>query len=77
MTQGWARNKSRVEDDAKVSPRLYNLVAEMGEVINVAAQPPDIVAKLAAMADKMRAEIGGSDPKSRRPPGEAANPVTL
>ena len=77
MTQGNARSKGTVEDDAKTNPRLYNLENEIGEVTNVAAQHPDIVAKLTTLAEKMNAEIGGNEPKSRRPAGEVANPVTM
>jgi arylsulfatase A-like enzyme len=63
--------------DAKTNPRLYNLDQEIDEKTNLAAQHPDIVAKLTALAEKMTTEIGGDEPKSRRPPGEAENPVTL
>jgi arylsulfatase A len=77
MSQGNARTKGQVEDDAKINPRLYNLDQEIGERSNLAAQHPDIVARLTALAEAMAAEIGGSEPKSRRPPGEVENPVTL
>ncbi|MBV6501814.1 MAG: Arylsulfatase [Prosthecobacter sp.] len=77
MTQGSARAKGQVEDDAKTNPRLYNLDQDIGERTNLAAQHPDIVAKLTALADAMTAEIGGNEPKSRRPPGEVENPSTL
>jgi arylsulfatase A len=77
MTQGNARAKGQTEDDAKTNPRLYNLDQEIDERTNLAAQHPDIVAKLTALADAMTAEIGGNEPKSRRPPGEVENPVTL
>jgi arylsulfatase A-like enzyme len=63
--------------DATENPRLYNLDQEIDEKTNLAAQHPDIVAKLTALAEKMTNEIGGNEPKSRRPPGEAENPVTL
>lgn len=63
--------------DAKVNPRLYNLDQEIGERTNLASQHPDIVAKLTALADAMTAEIGGNEPKARRPAGEVENPVTL
>ncbi|MCC6508099.1 MAG: sulfatase-like hydrolase/transferase [Pirellulaceae bacterium] len=63
--------------DAKTNPRLYNLDQEIGERTNLAAQHPDIVAKLTALADAMTAEIGGNAPQSRRPAGEVENPVTL
>ncbi len=64
-------------DDAKKNPRLYHLDQDIGEKTNLAAQHPDIVAKLTALAEKMTTEIGGNEPKSRRPPGEVENPVTL
>jgi arylsulfatase A len=77
ITQGNASAKGQTEDDAKTNPRLYNLDQEIDERTNLAAQHPDIVAKLTALADAMTAEIGGNEPKSRRPPGEVENPVTL
>ena len=64
-------------DDAKINPRLYNLDTEIGEQTNIADKQPDIVAKLTTLADKMSTEIGDKEPKSRRPAGEVANPVTL
>lgn len=64
-------------EDAKINPRLYNLDTEIGEQTNLADKHPDIVAKLTALADKMSAELGGTEPKARRPAGEVANPVTL
>ncbi len=63
--------------DATTNPRLYNLDAEIGERTNLADKHPEIVAKLTALAEKMSAEIGGNDPKSRRPAGEVDSPVTL
>ena len=59
------------------SPRLYNLDQDIGERSDVSAEHPDVVRKLAALAAKMDAEIGGKNPKSRRPAGEVANPKTL
>jgi arylsulfatase A len=64
-------------EDAKINPRLYNLDTETGEQTNLADKHPDIVAKLTSLADKMNAEIGGTEPKARRPAGEVENPVTL
>ncbi len=63
--------------DAKVNPRLYNLDTEISEQTNLAAQHPDIVDKLQALATKIESEIGGKEPKARRPAGEATNPRTL
>jgi arylsulfatase A-like enzyme len=64
-------------NDASKNPRLYNLDTEIGEQTNLADKHPDIVAKLTALADKMNAELGGKEPKARRPAGEVENPVTL
>ena len=57
--------------------RLYDLDAEIGEQTDVAAQHPDVVAKLKALADKMAAEIGGKEPTARRPAGEVKGAKTL
>jgi arylsulfatase A-like enzyme len=57
--------------------RLYDLNAEIGEKTDVAAQHPEIVAKLKALADKMSAEIGGKTPIARRPAGEVKGAKTL
>jgi arylsulfatase A len=57
--------------------RLYDLDTEIGEQTDVAAQHPEIVAKLKALADKMSAEIGGKEPTARRPAGEVKGAKTL
>jgi arylsulfatase A len=64
---------------AKTVPglRLYDLDAEIGEQTDVAAQHPEVVAKLKALADKMEAEIGGKTPTARRPAGEVKGAKTL
>jgi arylsulfatase A-like enzyme len=64
---------------AKTAPglRLYDLDAEIGEQTDVAAQHPEVVAKLKALADKMEAEIGGKTPTARRPAGEVKGAKTL
>ena len=64
---------------AKTPPglRLYDLDAEIGEQTDVAAQHPEVVAKLKALADKMAAEIGGKTPTARRPAGEVKGAKTL
>ena len=75
-----AQNESmglELKDDAKKTPRLYNLDEEIGEQTDLAEKHPEIVAKLRALADRMMAEIGGNAPTARRPAGEVANPVTL
>ena len=64
---------------AKTAPgmRLYDLDTEIGEQTDVAAQHPEVVAKLKALADKMAAEIGGKTPTARRPAGEVKGAKTL
>jgi arylsulfatase A len=69
--------RDQLAADAGVNPRLYNLDQEIGERTNLAAQHPEIVARLQALAKKMDAEIGGTTPTARRPAGEVANPRTL
>jgi arylsulfatase A-like enzyme len=64
-------------DAAGQGPRLYNLDDEIGEQTNVAAQHPDIVARLQDLAAKMNAELGGPTPPGRRPAGHVENPVLL
>lgn len=66
------------DDDAKGSePRLYHLDEEIGERTNVAAQNPEIVAKLIALAEKMKADIGKADGPASRPAGKVKNPQPL
>ncbi len=64
---------------AKTPPglRLYDLDADIGEQTDVAAQHPEVVARLKTLADKMAAEIGGKTPTARRPAGEVKDAKTL
>ena len=57
--------------------RLYDLEADIGEKKNVAAEHPDVVAKLTALAEKARADIGDYQRKGAgaREPGYVENPV--
>ena len=52
---------------------LYDLKADIGETKDVSAQYPSIVARLQAMAERCREDLGdgltGRDGKNRRPPG--------
>lgn len=58
-------------------PLLYDLVADPGETTNLAADHPDVVARLMALADEMRADLGdtGLDAPGRRPAGWVENPT--
>ena len=40
---------------------LYNLETDIGETRNVAADHPDVVERLTALADRARAELGDHD----------------
>lgn len=64
-------------DAAGAEPRLYNLDKEIGEQTNVAAENPEIVAKLTALAEKMKAEIGKPNAPASRPAGKVENPQPL
>ncbi len=48
-------------------PQLYNLETDLGETNNVAAAHPDIVSRLTALADEVRAETG-TGPTPAPPP---------
>jgi arylsulfatase A len=65
------------KDADSCQPRLYNLEADISERTNVADKHPEIVAELQALADKLKAEIGGTKPTARRPAGEVADPKPL
>ncbi len=58
-------------------PRLYNLDTEIGEQTNVAVEHPEIVAKLTALTEKMKAEIGKPNGPGSRPAGKVENPQPL
>jgi arylsulfatase A-like enzyme len=75
--QNEAMGRGAANDVHGDTPRLYNLESDIGERNDVAAQHPDLVAKLKALAGKMAAEIGGKEPKARRPAGEVAEPKLL
>ena len=53
--------------------RLYNLEQEIGEQTDLAAQHPDIVARLTQLAETMTADVAAN----KRPAGSVTNPVTL
>jgi len=73
-----AKGKKKAVADAQDSaPRLYNLDQDIGEQTDLAAQHPDIVARLTALAQKMEAEIGGKAPSARRPAGHVEHPKPL
>jgi len=59
-------------------PRLYNLDMEIGEQTDIAAEHPDVVARLKPLAVKMAAELGDGKPGPEvRAAGFVENAVTL
>jgi arylsulfatase A len=60
------------------SPQLYNLKSDIGESTDVAAQNPDVVARLQALADATKNDLGpdGIGPGCR-PLGRVTNPKPL
>jgi hypothetical protein len=60
------------------APRLYNLDADIGERTNVAAEHPDVVARLKPLALQTAHDLGDGKPGAQvRPSGHVDHPVTL
>jgi len=59
-------------------PRLYNLDTDIGERTNVAAEHPEVVARLQGFIEQMDGDLGrnGNGP-GVRPPGRVAHPHVL
>jgi arylsulfatase A len=58
--------------------RLYNLDEEIGERTNVAAEHPEVVKRLQALATKMAADLGDGKPgPGVRPAGRVEHPALL
>jgi hypothetical protein len=68
---------NKIPADAAMNPRLYNLDVDIGERSNLAAQHPDIVVQLKALAEKLNFAIGGENPRARRPAGKVEQPKML
>ena len=68
----------RLRSGEPFMPTLYNLQADIGERTNVAAQHPEVVKRLQALAAEMDKDLGitGLGP-GVRPPGRVAKPVGL
>jgi len=60
---------------------LYDLLDDVGETLDVAANEPDVVARLQGLADAARAELGddqlGITGAGTRPPGRVEHPTPL
>ncbi len=77
QTQGMGL-KGLADDAAQPGPRLYHLDTDIGERTNVAANHPERVNRLQALAAEMAADIGNGKPgPGVRPAGLVENPTTL
>lgn len=76
--QGTGQRKGSAQPQQHTGPRLYNLEADIGELTDVAAQHPDIVARLQRFIAQMDGDLGaqGIGP-GVRPPDRVANPQPL
>jgi arylsulfatase A len=65
----------------QIKVQLYNLAADICETNNVAAQHPDVVARLTALADRAKEDLGDTSlnlaGRNTREPGHASSPSTL
>jgi arylsulfatase A-like enzyme len=52
-------------EQAKIGLALFDLESDVGETTNVAEAHPEVVARLKALADRMRAELGDSAAKQK------------
>lgn len=57
---GGSGGKPAPYEEAKIGLSLFDLVSDVGETTNVADRHPDVVAKIQALADRIRAELGDS-----------------
>jgi len=64
-------------DNRPVPIQLYDLDSDIGERVNLAEEEPEVVARLMALAEKAREELGdvGRPGKGQRPAGLVENPT--
>jgi arylsulfatase A len=71
-----------IANNRKTAPakmELYDVHSDVSEAREVSAEHPDVVARLVALADEARRELGdrNSPGRAQRPAGYVANPVAL
>ena len=71
------RARGRQRESQTVEAELYNLREDISETEEVSAQHPDVVARLLALADRAREDLGDLDREGsgQRPCGWVENPV--
>jgi arylsulfatase A len=76
--QGTGRRQGDAEPVKHTGARLYNLDADIGELNDVAAQNPEVVARLQKLVEEMNADLGATgEGPGVRPPGRVAQPQPL
>jgi arylsulfatase A len=76
--QGTGLLKGVAEPVPHTGPRLYNLETDIGELNDVAARNPDVVARLQKLVRRMDADLGATgEGPGVRPPDRVAKPRPL
>ncbi len=75
----FARHPHFKAGEKNTPPLLFNVVEDIGSQHNVVDQHPEIVTRLTALADQMRADLGdrGAPGPGIRPPGRVEHPVPV
>ncbi|MSU48605.1 MAG: arylsulfatase [Opitutus sp.] len=76
LKRQWTAPNAAQQKTGPTAARLYDVVADPGELRDVVAAHPEVVARLMAFAEKARLEIGDLDVRGRaeRPAGWVSNP---
>jgi hypothetical protein len=78
LTNAPATKAGKAAAQARQAPQLFNLKTDLGETTDVAAQHPDIVARLERLVAQMKDGLGTAGPApGSRPLGRVANPQPL
>ena len=72
-------NNATKTSPAPVAAELYDVRNDLHEDHEISAQHPDVVKRLAALAEKIRSEIGDGDKpgSGQRPAGHVDHPMAL
>lgn len=65
VSEGGKDGKPAPYKEAKTGLELYNLETDLGETTNVAARHPDVVARMQALAESIRKELGDVPQKTK------------